>query len=94
MSDTNPTAPSPSDKPAKPSKPAKPYPEFPLTAHPAGVWCKKIRGQLFYFGPWDDPDGALRRYNEQKDDLHAGRTPATTTSTTASTIKEIGRAHV
>src|SRR5215469_10759935 len=56
-------------------KPAKPYPEFPLTAHPAGYWCKKIRGKVHYFGPWDDPDGALDRYNEQKDDLHAGRTP-------------------
>ena len=57
------------------SKPGKPYPEFPLTAHPAGYWCKKIRGKLHYFGPWDDPDGALAKYLEQKDTLHAGRTP-------------------
>lgn len=56
-------------------KPAKPYPEFPLTAHPAGYWCKKIRGRLHYFGPWPDPDGALAKYMEQKDDLHAGREP-------------------
>jgi integrase len=56
-------------------KPAKPYPDFPLTAHPSGVWCKKIKGRLFYFGPWDDPDGALAKYLEQKDALHCGKAP-------------------
>jgi integrase len=69
MSDIHSTRPAPS------GKPAKPYPEYPLTAHPAGYWCKKIRGKLHYFGPWADPDGALKKYLEQKDDLHAGRTP-------------------
>jgi integrase len=60
----------------KPSaRPAKPYPEFPLYAHAAGYWAKKIRGRFYYFGPWTDPDGALRKYLEEKDDLHAGRTP-------------------
>jgi integrase len=56
-------------------KPSKPYPEFPLYSHPAGYWAKKIRGRLHYFGRWEDPDGALDKYLEQKDDLHAGRTP-------------------
>jgi hypothetical protein len=67
------------------TKPAKPSPEFPLTAHPAGYWCKKIRGKLHYFGPRFDPkdadtaagaaDAALTEYLDQKDALHAGRKP-------------------
>jgi hypothetical protein len=65
----------PSVTPGKPPPPAKPYPEYPLRAHALGYWCKKIRGRLHYFGKWDDPDGALQKYLEQKDDLHAGRTP-------------------
>jgi hypothetical protein len=72
MSDRDSTSPSAADKTAKP---AKPYPEFPLFPHATRRWAKKIRGRLVYFGPWDDPDGALRKYNEQKEALHAGRKP-------------------
>src|SRR5262252_1697543 len=72
------------------AKPAKPYPEFPLTPHPAGYWCKKIRGKLHYFGPWDDPDGALKKYLEEKDDLHAGRTPRPDPA--AATVKDVANA--
>ena len=68
--------------------PEKPYPEYPLTPHSAGVWMKKIRGEIHYFGRWgrthngkmellpDDTwwQDALAIYKAQTDDLHAGRT--------------------
>jgi integrase len=69
-------------------RPAKPYDGFPLYAHASGHWAKKIRGRIHYFGRWGrrvnsrieriDDDGwrpAETLYNEQKADLHAGRTP-------------------
>jgi integrase len=71
-------------------KPAKPYAEFPLFAHATGQWAKKIRGRMYYFGPWNDPDAALAKYDAEKEDLHAGRTPRPAPSTL--TVKDVANA--
>lgn len=64
-------------------KPRKPYSDFPLFPHATGRWAKKIRGKFVYFGRVaDDPDGtaAIAKYQEQCEDLHAGRKPREKTS--------------
>jgi len=71
-------------------KPKKPYPSFPLTAHPNGQWCKKIRGKVHFFGVWADPDAALERYHAQALDLHAGRQPhPSSVSANGLTVKDV-----
>ena len=66
------TAPARPRKPRKIVKPSKPHKDFPLFPHATKRWAKKVRGKMWYFGPWDDPDGALERWVDQKDDLLAG----------------------
>lgn len=65
----------PAHRRTKREKPEKPSADFPLQAHPNGQWCKRIRGDLHYFGVWDDPQAALNKYLDERDDLQAGRTP-------------------
>ncbi|MBL7132472.1 MAG: tyrosine-type recombinase/integrase [Phycisphaerae bacterium] len=56
-------------------KPTKPYASFPLTSHNNGQWCKKIRGKMYFFGVWENPDAALQNYLRAAEALHAGRRP-------------------
>jgi integrase len=59
----------------------KPRPDFPLTPHPTGRWCKKVKGKLHYFGRIEGDakgEAALELWLDQKDDLLAGRKPCVT----------------
>lgn len=78
-------------KKAKSPKVAKPYADFPLTAHRNGQWCKKIRGKIHYFGPVVDPDAALSKYLEERDDLQAGRIPNRERDNRTTTVDLVNR---
>jgi hypothetical protein len=68
------------------AKPDKPRKDFPLFPHDAGVWAKKIRGKLHYFGPWSDPQGAYERYRQDFPYLQAGCEPPTGEVTVANLL--------
>ena len=75
-------------------KPRKPYPTFPLTAHPNGQWCKKIRGKVHFFGVWADPEAALTNYNRQAGDLHEGREPRPAAVGDVPSVKDLANAYL
>lgn len=78
----------------KKEKPKKPYADFPLFAHAAGQWAKKIRGRLHYFGVWADWRGALGRYLDQRDFLYADREPPVASATLADLLNSFRRCKV
>ena len=59
----------------RPASQASPTPSSRSSPTPRASGPRKSAARLHYFGPWDDPDGALAKYLEQKDALHAGRKP-------------------
>ncbi len=71
----------------KTKKPAKPK-GFPLTPNGNGQWSKKINGKVYYFGTWDDPDGALKRYLEVAQNLAEGR-PARSEKSNGVTVRDL-----
>jgi integrase len=60
---------------SKSSPPRKPHRDFPLFAHQAGQWAKKVRGRTHYFGVWAHPQAALEKWLAEKDALLAGKDP-------------------
>ncbi len=67
--------------------PKKPYPEFPLFAHNNGQWTRKVCGKLRSFGPWSDPEAALKKHNYEYPYLKSGMEPPEVTF--GVTIKQV-----
>lgn len=61
--------------------------KFPLTLHPTGQYCKKVKGRLYYFGT--DKKKALQRYLDQAAYLHRGRGLKPHSAKDAITIKTL-----
>ena len=61
--------------------------KFPLTLHPTGQFCKKIKSKLYYFG--SDRKIALQRYLEQSSYLHSGKATQTISAISNLSLKTL-----
>ena len=61
--------------------------KFPLTLHPSGQYCKKIKGHIYYFG--SDRKQALERYLDQAIFLHGYDNTLLKSANGNMTLKEI-----
>ena len=63
-------------KSSKSAASLKPYNEFPLTPHRGGrQWCTKHRGASYYFGPLDNRQAALARFEREWPYIIQGLSP-------------------
>ena len=61
--------------------------KFPLTLHPTGQYCKKIKGKIRYFGT--DKKKALEKYLAQATYLHGAQSLVHKTSNDKMTLKQL-----
>ena len=61
--------------------------KFPLTLHPTGQYCKKIKGKIRYFGT--DKKKALEKYLAQSTYLHGAQSMVLKTSNGKMTLKQL-----
>ncbi len=61
--------------------------KFPLTLHPTGQYCKKIKGKIHYFG--SDKKRALEGYLDQAAYLHGGQNGTTGRVGVAMSIRDL-----
>jgi hypothetical protein len=61
--------------------------KFPLTLHPTGQYCKKIRGKIHYFGK--DKKSTLEKYLAQATYLHGAQSLIQKISNGKMTLKQL-----
>ena len=61
--------------------------KFPLTFHPTGQYCKKIKGKMYYFG--SDKKEALQKYLDQATYLHGHQEDLSKPTKNHMTLKQL-----